>query len=226
MTRASAEESDREPVGAASSASGSEFGDRPDRGSRGRGGRGERGDRGGRRDRPERTASYSTPELTAVELETQAKQLTDDLLRAMGFEPTVSAKADGTRVEVTVEVTEDDELLTGHRGEVRQALQQLLNRYVNRGEGNRYHLQLEVNDFWQRREDELTELARSFAAEALEKQVEVVTDYLNSQERRIVHVTLKEDARVRTFALGTGMIKRVAIAPASFPERSGDEHED
>ncbi len=50
-----------------------------------------------------------------------------------------------------------------------------------------------------------------------------MTDYLNSQERRIVHVTLREDARVKTFALGTGMIKRVAIAPADFPESPGDE---
>ena len=38
-----------------------------------------------------------------------------------------------------------------------------------------------------------------------------------------MHVTLKEDSRVKTFALGTGMIKRVAIAPASFPERTGEE---
>ena len=28
---------------------------------------------------------------------------------------------------------------------------------------------------------------------------------------------------VRTFSLGTGMLKRVAVAPASFPERSEDE---
>ena len=45
---------------------------------------------------------------------------------------------------------------------------------------------------------------------------EVIT-YLNAQERRVVHVTLREDTRVKTYALGTGMIKRVAIAPADFP---------
>ncbi len=221
------DEAETETVGATPAVSGGDRGERYERGERrDRPNRSDRGDRGDRRERRDRPASYTTPELTPAELESQASQLTTDLLRAMGFEPKVTAKAEGTRVDVTIEVSEDDELLIGHRGEVRQALQQLLNRYLNRGEGSRYHLQLEVNDFWQRREDELAELARSFADEAVEKQIEVVTDYLNSQERRIVHVTLKEDPRVRTFALGTGMIKRVAIAPASFPERSGDEHED
>jgi spoIIIJ-associated protein len=103
-------------------------------------------------------------------------------------------------------------------------MQHLLNRMVNRGEGSRYHLQLEVNDFWQQREDELRRIAMDLAAEALEKSDEAVTEYLNSQERRIIHMTLRDDDRVKTYALGTGLIKRVAIAPADFPEedRSDD----
>jgi hypothetical protein len=37
-------------------------------------------------------------------------------------------------------------------------------------------------------------------------------------------MTLRDDDRVKTYALGTGLIKRVAIAPADFPEedRSDD----
>ena len=157
------------------------------------------------------------------ELAEQSRKLTEELLKAMGFEATVTVSAEGNRADVTAEIAKDDDLLTGHKGEVRQALQHLLNRFVNRGEGSRYHLQLEINDFWQRRERELEDLAKSLADQAVNGNVEVVTDYLNSQERRIVHVTLKEDSRVKTYALGTGMIKRVAIAPASFPDRTGEE---
>lgn len=163
------------------------------------------------------------PVMNANELADTSRRLTEELLRAMGFEATVSVTAEGNRADVTAEIAKDDDLLTGQKGEVRQALQHLLNRFLNRGEGSRYHLQLEINDFWRRRERELEELARSLADQAARDNTEVVTDYLNSQERRIVHVTLKEDARVKTFALGTGMIKRVAIAPADFPERTGEE---
>jgi spoIIIJ-associated protein len=132
-------------------------------------------------------------------------------------------RVDGNRVDVTVQVDRDDELLNGRQGETRLSLQHLLNRFLNRGDGSRYHLQLEVNDFWQQREEELAALAHKLADEAVTSNAEVVSDYLNSQERRIVHVTLKEDSRVRTFSLGTGMVKRVAVAPAGFPDRSEDD---
>ena len=46
---------------------------------------------------------------------------------------------------------------------------------------------------------------------------EKLTEYLNAQERRVIHVTLRDDTRVKTYALGSGMIKRLAVAPADFP---------
>jgi predicted RNA-binding protein Jag len=157
------------------------------------------------------------PLIPAAELEARALKATEDLLKAMGFSPKVSAHADGENVDVTVEVSENEDLLTGRKGEVRQALQHLLNLTVNRGEGTRYHLQLEINDFWQRREEELVALARSMADDAVARGGEVVTEYLNAQERRIIHVTLREDPRVTTFAIGDGLIKKLAVAPADQP---------
>ena len=170
-----------------------------------------------------REESGSGPDLSAHELAETSRNLTEELLKAMGFEAKVAVVSDGNRVDVTAEVAQNDELLTGPKGEVRQALQHLLNRFLNKGEGSRYHLQLEINDFWKRRETELADVARSLADQALATNSEMVTEYLNSQERRIVHVTLREDTRVKTFALGTGMIKRVAVTPADFPERAGEE---
>jgi predicted RNA-binding protein Jag len=174
--------------------------------------RGDRGDRG--ESRP------TGPALPAAELEARATRATEELLRAMGFEGRVSARAEGDNVDVTAEVPVGEDLLTGRKGEVRQALQHLLNLTVNRGEGMRYHLQLEINDFWQRREKELEDLARSMADDAVARGGEVLTEYLNAQERRIIHVTLREDARVKTYAIGDGLIKKLAVAPADHPEAS------
>ena len=161
--------------------------------------------------------------MTVDELSSTSRRLTEELLRAMGFEPKVSVRAEGNRVDVTIEVDRDDDLLNGRQGDTRQALQHLLNRFLNKGDGSRYHLQLEINDHWQQRETELEQLARRLADEAAAGQLEVVSDQLNSQERRIVHMTLREDARVKTYSLGDGAVKRVAVAPASFPDRSEDE---
>jgi spoIIIJ-associated protein len=175
--------------------------------------------------REPRSEEFDGPGLSADELIAQSTRLTDDFLKAMGFEAKISATVDGNHVDVTAEVATDEELLTGRKGEVRQALQHLLNRILNRGEISRYHLQLEINDFWKRREEELCNLARALADEAVAAGGEVMTEYLNAQERRIVHVTLREDARVKTYALGTDMIKRVAIAPADFEGGPRDERD-
>jgi predicted RNA-binding protein Jag len=175
--------------------------------------------------REPRTEADETPGLSGEELVAQSVRMTQELLTAMGFEAKVSATVDGSHVDVTAEVARDEELLTGRKGEVRQALQHILNRRLNRGETSRYHLQLEINDFWKRREEELRGLAHSLAEEALATGGEAVTEYLNAQERRIVHVTLRDDTRVKTYALGTGMIKRVAIAPAGFEGGPRDEED-
>ena len=177
------------------------------------------------RERVERVAVATTepsPGLDAEQLAMEGRRWTEKFLQAMGFEPQVSAKAEGDRVEVTVQVGEGERLLTGDKGEVRQALQHLLNRMVNSGEGSRYHLQLEINDFWRQRETELETLARDMAGRAVETQDEVVSEYLNAQERRIIHVTLRDDSRVKTYAIGTGMIKRIAVAPAHLDKGERD----
>ncbi len=176
--------------------------------------------RGEARERPsEATAIMSdTPGMSSDELAATGKRLTEEFFAKLGFDATVTASAQEDHVDVAASVGNNEALLTGPKGEVRQALQHLLNRMLNRGEGSRYHLQLEINEFWKHREDELRSLAHRLADEALAGNTEAFTEYLNAQERRIVHVALKEDSRVKTYALGTGLIKRVAVAPADFPE--------
>src|SRR5258705_3983453 len=184
----------------------------------------DRGYAPGRREREERHDREERREpqgeaMSGEQLEALPRQVTEDLMRAMGFAATVTVTPeDAEKMNVTVQVTEGEDLLTGRKGETRQALQHLINRMVNRGEGSRYHVQLEINDFWAQREKELEGQARQMADDAVSSGNEQVTDYLNAQERRIIHVTLREDSRVRTYAIGDGMIKRLAVAPAQFAE--------
>jgi len=113
----------------------------------------------------------------------------------MGFEARLSARADGSNVDVTARSRQGEELLTGRKGEVRQALQHLLKPHHQPWRGDALHLQLEINDFWQRREAELETMARTMADEAVAKRREVLTEYLISnapQDRsdaRSSHVT-------------------------------------
>jgi spoIIIJ-associated protein len=62
--------------------------------------------------------------------------------------------------------------------------------------------------------------ALELAAAVLEDGQPRLLGPLNSYERRIVHVALAEDPRVRTFSVGEGSDRRVTIAPAE-PGSSG-----
>jgi spoIIIJ-associated protein len=156
--------------------------------------------------------------MSAEDLERAACKVTEDLLRSMGFDATVTARVEAETAEVKAEVPEQSDLLVGPKGEVRQALQHLLNRTLNRGGGSRYHLQLEINDFWHQREDELRAMALQLAQEAAAEGTEKLTEYLNSQERRVVHMTLRDHPQVTTHAIGDGLIKKIAITPSDSSE--------
>lgn len=199
--------------------------ERPERRERrDRGERGERPSREERAPREPRPEGAASPEMSSEELGATSKQITEDLLRRMGFEPKVEVRTEGNRVDVTIEVERDDHLLNGRGGETRLALQHILNRFLNKGDGSRYHLQLEVNDFWEQRENELAEIARQLADQAVAANAEIVGEPMNSMERRIVHMTLREDARVKTYSLGDGAVKRVAVAPAGLVGGADDSH--
>jgi spoIIIJ-associated protein len=162
--------------------------------------------------------------MSSEQLGAASRQLTEELLRKMGFEPKVEVRTEGNRVDVTIEVERDDHLLNGRGGETRLALQHILNRFLNKGDGSRYHLQLEVNDFWEQRENELVGIARKLADQAVAENAEIVGEPMNSMERRIVHMTLREDGRVKTYSLGDGAVKRVAVAPAGMAGGADDSH--
>jgi len=212
MTEQESDMGDFEAAAAPPMAAGAEGGG-SERGGYERGGYERGGSERGRGSAP----PSNTPMLTGDALAAEGKRWTEQLLGAMGFEATLRASVDGDRVTVVATIEDGENLIAGERDEVRQAMQQILNRMINRGEGSRYHLQLEVNDFWEKREADLKALATRLADEALEKNGEVVTDYLNAQERRIIHVALRDDTRVKTWSLGIGHIKRLAVAPADHP---------
>lgn len=210
------------PVAEAEAAPRAERSERRDR--RDRGDRPAREERAPREPREPRPEGASSPEMSSEELGATSKQITEELLRKMGFEPKVEVRTEGNRVDVTIEVERDDHLLNGRGGETRLALQHILNRFLNKGDGSRYHLQLEVNDFWEQRENELADIARQLAEQAVSANAEVVGEPMNSMERRIVHMTLREDSRVKTYSLGDGAVKRVAVAPAGLAGGADDSH--
>lgn len=125
------------------------------------------------------------------------------LLAHMGVEEAeVASEETETNVQITLNVGEQDSgLLIGHHAETIDALQRLT-RLVCQKDGDK-PISLNINDFRQRREEHLREIASKVAERVVEtKQPQYMR--LNAAERRIVHMALADHPEVETVSEGEG----------------------
>jgi spoIIIJ-associated protein len=104
----------------------------------------------------------------------------------------------------------DARLLTEQHGELLDAIQVLGNKALV---GRKVEKEIELNceAFKERRAEQLAEKARELADRVRDTGREQLLPAMTPIERRIVHLTLQEDADVTTESRGDGFYKRVAI---------------
>ncbi len=102
--------------------------------------------------------------------------------------------------------------LIGRRGETLDDLQYLVNLAVSKHFEDKYQIVLDAGDYRKGREQTLNELAHKMAAKAIRSGRDVVLEPMNPYERRIIHMALQEESRVRTFSKGEEPYRKVVIA--------------
>ena len=137
-----------------------------------------------------------------------------ELLESAGMEVNVTlGEISGRYVSLKLD-GKDAAYLVGKHGEVLNALQYLVNVVAHRRLGTEARATLDGNDYRKRREDVLTQMAATIAAQVKERGEEAVLDALPAFERRIVHKALQEIEGVQTYSEGEEPNRRVVIAPA------------
>lgn len=139
-----------------------------------------------------------------------AKTFLTELLQHMHIEGEVQITVDeGMRINVDTE----DARVIGHRGEVLDAMQQLVSTQINTSHGKFVHVTVDGLGYRDRRKDTLEGLARRMADKAVRTHRKVTLDPMNSADRRIVHAALGEREDVFTRSEGHEPARRVAIIP-------------
>jgi spoIIIJ-associated protein len=141
-----------------------------------------------------------------------AKELTKGLLERMGSRTEV----DGFLKEgnLYLEIKGDQEgILIGKHGRTLESLQMLVNRMVNKRLKNAMRVILDIDDYRKRRADSVTLMALRLGDEAKRTGHSQVAGLLNAYDRRIIHLTLKEDPFLKTESIGEGELKKVKIIP-------------
>lgn len=122
---------------------------------------------------------------------------------------------DENRVQpVLIDIEGNDlSFLIGRKAETINALQYITSLIVDRECGRWVPLQIDVQHYRQRREDELRKLARRIAEQVVGTGRRQVLEPLPPNERRIIHLELRDNPNVETESIGEGPRRKVTVRP-------------
>ncbi len=153
-----------------------------------------------------------------------AKGVLTEILRHIDLPTVVESEVRDDHVYLNI-ISNGSGLLIGKRGKTLNSLQYLVNRIVQRDMTESVSVVVDTENYRSKRESSLAELAQELGDKVKKSHRPVTTGPMNAQDRRIIHLTLKEDHEVRTKSKGEGNLRRVVIYPVKRGKRSAREVE-
>ena len=135
-------------------------------------------------------------------------------------------------IDVSLDITEEDGAigviltgkdpgaLIGRRGETLDAIQHLTNYVINRSVSGRVRINLDAENYRQRRNEALENLASKTAGKVMKYRRNMTLDPMNAYERHVIHSALQEHEHVTTFSVGSEPNRRVVVAFGEGSENS------
>ena len=158
---------------------------------------------------PKEPKTYAPAEAGSTEekIETFIK----GLLMHMGSNAVPHAqKADNDTYNVDL-VGEDLGFLIGRRGDTLDAIQHLANYSINRGISGHIRINVDAEEYRQKREESLRRYAQKKAQQVLKAHRRTTLEPMNAYERHLIHAALQDTDRITTYSVGTEPNRRVVI---------------
>jgi len=142
----------------------------------------------------------------------------------------------GIKAEAKVELCENnlfkidlsgDEMgiIIGRRGETLDALQHIVQMYINNKMEKFFKVRLDTESYRQKREDVLINLANGIAKKVLRTRKEVVLEPMKAYERRIIHTALQEYNKIKTYSIGDEPNRKLIVAYKYVPRDKAQDTE-
>lgn len=148
---------------------------------------------------------------------TTARETVSELLEKMKVRARVSARFGEpddlrSRSPILVDIQGNDlSILIGRQAETLNALQYITNLIVGKELGKTYPVVIDVEGYRKRRENQLRQLARRMAEQAVKTGRRQVLEPMPANERRIIHIELREHPQVETESMGEEPRRKVTI---------------
>jgi len=177
-----------------------------------------------KKSKPEPKAQGPTPAPVAEEQSEQdellnlAEETVSKLLFHMNLQAQVSANYEESdredRRTIHVDVRGDDlSILIGRRSETLNAFQYIASLMVGKEVQQWVQLVVDVEGYRSRREKQLRRMARRMAEQAVKTGRRQVLEPMSANERRIIHLELRENPAVTTESIGEDPYRKVTIIP-------------
>jgi spoIIIJ-associated protein len=145
-----------------------------------------------------------------------ARETINIILEKMHVKANVTVRlgdSDGNRIQpVLIDIEGNDlSFLIGRKAETINALQFITSLIVGRELGRWVPLQIDVQQYRKRREDEIRKLARRIADQVASTGRQQTLEPMPPNERRIVHIELREHPAVETESEGEDPKRKVVV---------------
>ena len=112
-------------------------------------------------------------------------------------------------------------ILIGKRGQTLNSIQYLANLVVNRQFNEFNRVMIDIENYRDRREKTLKQLAENLARKVVKGRRNIVLEPMIPQERRIIHTALQNNPSVSTYSQGDEPFRKVVITLKRAEENAG-----
>lgn len=148
--------------------------------------------------------------LIELSLEETANAFLQGIFKKFGVVATCVMTLDQRNLNITIE-GEDMGILIGRRGQTLDAIQYLTSLVVNKASEEYIRVVIDTENYREKRESTLKELALKLAKKVERSRKKVVLEPMNPYERRIIHATLQNQKKVYTYSEGEEPFRKVVI---------------
>jgi spoIIIJ-associated protein len=141
----------------------------------------------------------------------QAEQLLNSIFESARFDVHASASESELGCTLSIEGS-DSALLLNQGGELLDALQQILNQAYGRTLPRGQRIICDANNYRAARESELKAMAEHAARQVRTTSSPFVFGPMDASERRVIHMSLADEADLLTESIGEGNARRLRVA--------------
>ena len=144
------------------------------------------------------------------EIEKVAKKIKEFFISILDKDYTCDVTIDNYCIYVKIN-GEDISHLIGYRGSTINALQTIASAIANKNTSSKIIVIVDVENYKEKREKTLEELAEKISERVIKTKKSVTLHPMSAYERKIIHMKLQDNDKVKTFSKGEEPHRRIVI---------------